>query len=345
MEAIKGTIGRKCSLDKEESLIKDPFLMDYFKILKSKSYRRLAYKTQVISAPRNPHIRTRRVHTDEVITFSLAISEALGLKKTLCQAIAAGHDIGHTPYGHLGESVLSEFAGRHNGFPKPFLHHIYSVVVAQDIERKAEGLNLTYETLDGIMHHSGFERPECNKPEEYFVVMYADTIAYTIGDLNDGIRYGYFEDKDIRHYKDILGDNAAIMSRNVIKALVDESIEANRVQFTHGDVYNRFVNLKNFLMSRFYQRIDHKLHAEALESCLDFFSSEVPEVDPVISVSLMTDNEVSELGKMQLDSIRITPDKISHFGVFEILPYIKNKEIDYTSAGLEWGENLKGDAS
>ncbi|MBU0536242.1 MAG: HD domain-containing protein [Nanoarchaeota archaeon] len=337
MQSVTGTIGRK-RIEPEESLIKDPFLMDYFKIIQSKAHRRLAYKTQVISAPRNPHIRTRRVHTDEVIAFSLAIADALGLKKTLCQAIAAGHDIGHTPYGHLGETVLSEFAGRYHGKPKPLLHHINSVVVAQKIERKGNGLNLTYETLDGILHHSGFERPDCDKPEEYFVVMYADTIAYTIGDLNDGLRYGYFEEKDLPHYQHVLGENAGRMARNIIAALVDESREADRVQFTQGNIYNGFVELKDFLMRRFYQKVDHKMHAEALESSLKFFSSYDFGVDPVVAVSLLTDNEVNELGKMELDSIILTPENLRHFGVFEILPYIKDKEIDYTNPDLDWGE-------
>ena len=162
-------------------LMKDPFKEDFVRIIQSKAYRRLPYKTQVISLPDCVHVRTRAIHTNEVIGISSRIADRLGLNLSLCEAIAAGHDIGHTPYGHAGEEVLSKFG------VKPFNHALNGVLIAQHIERNGMGLNLCHETLEGMLNHSrgaGKLAIVNSKPAEYSVVMFSDKIAYTFSDLN-----------------------------------------------------------------------------------------------------------------------------------------------------------------
>ena len=125
------------------------FQNDKNKLLHSKANRRLLEKTQVQSGPENINIRSRKSHTDEVMANSVIISEGLGLNTPLCEAIALGHDIGHVPYGHVGESTLSELCG------EKFRHEVFGVCVAQHIERRGQGLNLSLPVLEGILAHSG----------------------------------------------------------------------------------------------------------------------------------------------------------------------------------------------
>jgi len=149
---------RKNKKDEDDDYNIDPLLKDYFKILESKALRRLNYKTQVWTCPTiNYNIRTRRIHTDEVEATAIKIASMLNNKGfeinlNLCMAGALGHDIGHTPYGHEGERVLSKLEG------KEFKHYIFSVIVAQSIERKGKGLNLTAATLETILNHSSGDK-------------------------------------------------------------------------------------------------------------------------------------------------------------------------------------------
>jgi dGTPase len=167
----------------------NPYFIDREKIRLSKSLRRLEDKTQVFIDHRsNPHIRNRRSHTDEVVSIAVYIAQILGLNVYLVEAIALGHDIGHSPYGHLGERIIGELSGR------DFRHYIMSVVIAQFIERNGKGLNLSWEVLEGIANHSrgaGGLKINPDLPLEYAVVMLADKVAYTFSDLNDALRCGY----------------------------------------------------------------------------------------------------------------------------------------------------------
>ena len=148
MEVYGGSIGRRYVED-VDTLIQDPFLNDWSKIKHSKAYRQLSEKAQVIPLSGNSYVRHRGSHTGEVEAISVAISELLGLNTNLCRAISVGHDTGHIPYGHLGEEKLWEIIG-----DKSFRHSTFGVVRSQHIERKGKGLNLTYETLRGILGSS-----------------------------------------------------------------------------------------------------------------------------------------------------------------------------------------------
>ena len=329
--------GRKKYLGKEEQLLMqlNPFLVDYLQIIQSKAFRRLAYKTQVLYSPENPHVRTRNVHTQEVIAVSTTISENLGLNTYLCQAIAAGHDIGHTPYGHLGERVLSEISG------KKFSHPIFSVIVAQEIERKGEGLNLSYETLEGILNHSRGKNElvtDTSKPQEYSVAMYSDKIAYTFSDINDTIRYGYLREENILPYLEGLGENQRERTNSCIQSLVDESRKKGFVSFSEGEVFEKFDRLKAFMYENVYEKMEWKLHEAILKEAYSFFSNleETKEVNPAIVIALLTDMEMNEFADYVIKSRKPSFETIKHFGVFDIVPHIKERKIDYSNPGLDW---------
>lgn len=332
--------GRKNPYDEGEiSSGLNPFLLDYLKITQSKAFRRLAYKTQVLCSPENPHIRTRSVHTQEVIAISTFISENLGLNTYLCQAIAAGHDIGHVPYGHLGERVLSEISG------KPFNHPIFGVIVAQQVERKGDGLNLSYETLEGMLNHSRGKKElttDNSKPQEYSVVMFADKIAYTFSDINDTIRYGYLQESEILPYIQELGANQRRRTDSCIEALVNESKKKDVVSFSEGKAFDKFDRLKAFMYENVYEKMNFKLQEIILKEAYSFFASlkETEGVDPAIVVSLLTDMEMNEFAGYLIKTRKPSFESINHFSVFEILPYLKNKDIDYSNPRLDWADNL-----
>lgn len=338
MQACVETVGRRMP-EKLDTLISDPFLNDYAKILNSRAFRRLAYKTQVMSFPDNPHVRTRLVHTNEVIAVAIAIAEQLGLNKNLCMAIAAGHDIGHTPYGHVGEKVLSKFGGN------DFKHYINSVVVAQEIERRCTGLNLAFETLEGILNHSrGPGELFVNKdlPQEYAVVMFSDKIAYTFSDLNDAIRYGYLDPERIPDSARDLGGSQRRRTKTVVDALVRESKDKDHVSFSEGEEFEMFSDLKRYMYENVYFKTDWRVQEQVLIRLCEFFDDyisrnpELKGIPPEFPVSLLTDQEANYYAGLLLKSRKPEKEQIAHFGVWEIMPHLKGKEIDYTLPGLDW---------
>jgi dGTPase len=341
--ALKNSVGRRFAEKDDAFFESDPFFNDFSKIIQSKSYRRLAYKTQVVSLPDNPHVRTRLVHTNEVIALSGGISNALGLNTNLCLAIAAGHDLGHTPYGHLGESVLSKLGG------KPFRHNINSVVIAQHVERQEDprrhdkGLNLSYETLKGMLLHargSGELKVLKDEPQEYAAVMFADKIAYTISDLNDALRYGVLKEKEIPRFATELGFDQRARIENVLKSLVKESKEKGKISFSEGEVFEKFDSLKKFMYKEVYPKLNQTMHEEVLKQIHDYMlcHREFEGLDPVFLISLMTDKEANFFAERFLKSLNPPIEELKHFGIFEIIPHIKGKKIDYTNPDLDWKE-------
>ena len=332
MEPTRESRGRRHE-EKEDMLVQDPFLNDYLKITQSGAFRRLSSKAQVLSMPDNPHVRTRLVHTEEVIGISMAIAQALGLNMHLCMAIAAGHDIGHTPYGHLGEDVLTKRCGRQ------FSHKTNSVVIAQHIERRGQGLNLTHEVLDGMLNHSLDCREENRKrAPEIAVVMYADKIAYTFSDLNDALRYGYLDETEVPECALRLGRDQRQRMFNVTQALIEESKSKDMVSFSEGEVFRDFIGLRSYLFEHFYRHVDLSLQEHFLHSIYDFFESspDFKDIDPAIATSLLTDNEVDTFVRLLTHSVRPTMHDFCHFGLIEIVPYLRGRKIDFTDPDLDW---------
>lgn len=186
----KNTKGR----DKEELLdeVRTCYMIDRDRIIHSKAFRRLKHKTQVYIKTSGDHYRTRLTHTLEVAQVAKTIGKGIGLNEDLLEAIALGHDIGHVAFAHNGEEVLNEL------LPGGFKHNEHSVRVLKYIERNGDGLNLTKEVLDGILHHSGFSNNNHKAMTlEGQVVRYSDKIAYVNHDIDDSIRAGLLREEDI----------------------------------------------------------------------------------------------------------------------------------------------------
>lgn len=336
--------GRK---QREKPIGSRPFFMDFLTITKSKAYRRLNDKTQAFSLPEHPHIRTRASHTGEVLANASYISESLGLNTDLCMAIAAGHDIGHVPYGHLGEKVLTSIGKKLD--KKPFHHAIYSVVLAQEVEKRGRGLNLCFETLEGILHHpvgSGKLNIDYSKPAEYHVVMFADKISYTFADYSDANRTGYFPKEKyaalVEKLNRTFGKETQERREACINALIKESRAKGRISFSEGPEFELFAELRDTMFKEVYPIVDGELHETTLKKLYKFidtspeFTEKYNGFDPITFISLLTDKEVTYFGHLLFKSKSIHLKDIQHFGAFELMPELKNKKIEYWNPGLDW---------
>lgn len=277
----------------------DPFFLDREKIRLSKSYRRLADKTQVFPPDLHSNVRNRLIHTNDVVNLASLYSNILELNVYLAEAIAYGHDIGHTPFGHLGERLICDLSG------KKFAHHVMSVVVAQKIERKGLGLNLSYETLEGILNHSrgaGDMNINSSVTEESNLVMFSDKIAYTFSDLNDAIRVGYINEaklpKIIKHF----GKNQRERILKVSYGFIKESSEEGKISFSRSETSKKFAELRSWMYENVYFTLDgedyrNKIYDELKEISFFIQNNFNGKIDPYFAISCMTDSEVKNLFK------------------------------------------------
>ncbi|NLC17893.1 MAG: deoxyguanosinetriphosphate triphosphohydrolase [Clostridiales bacterium] len=183
--------------DEEACDIRTIFQVDRDRIIHSKAFRRLKHKTQVFLAPEGDHYRTRLTHTLEVSQIARTIAKALRLNEDLTEAIALGHDLGHTPFGHAGERALNRVC------PEGFEHHLQSIRVVERLEKHGRGLNLSWEVKDGILNHKTSGRPSTLEGQ---IVKLCDKIAYINHDIDDAIRGKIItEDQIPKEYTDVLG--------------------------------------------------------------------------------------------------------------------------------------------
>lgn len=181
----------------EQCDLRPVYQRDRDRILHSKTFRRLKGKTQVFLAPEGDHYRTRMTHTLEVSQNARTVAKALMLNEDLTEAIALGHDLGHTPFGHAGERVLNVIN------PAGFRHQAQSIRVVECLEKNGEGLNLTWEVKDGILNHSTSGNPSTLEGK---IVRICDKIAYVNSDIDDAIRGKVISEEDIpSRYKEMLG--------------------------------------------------------------------------------------------------------------------------------------------
>ncbi len=230
--------------------IRPAFQHDRDRILHSKAFRRLKHKTQVFLAPAGDHYRTRLTHTLEVSQIARTIARALRLNESLVEAIALAHDLGHTPFGHAGETVLGRLR------PGGFHHALQSLRVVDRLERGGKGLNLTHEVREGIVHHSKGkgEILAAGATLEAQVVRVADLIAYLNHDVDDALRAGVIRPAEIPDgVRDRLGRSHGERIDTMVRDVIGETL-ANGMEVVtlSGPVHQAAVTLRDFLYERVY---------------------------------------------------------------------------------------------
>lgn len=201
--------------DENKCDLRTDFQRDRDRILHCNSFRRLIHKTQVFLSPAGDHYRTRLTHTLEVSQIARTIARSLRLNEDLTEAIAMGHDLGHTPFGHAGERMLNQLC------PDGFHHYEQSMRVVDILEKDGDGLNLTYEVRDGILKHTN----QIAATLEGYAVRYADVIAYINHDIEDAVRGGIICEKDIPDsITNVLGHSKSERITTLVTSLVENGI-------------------------------------------------------------------------------------------------------------------------
>ena len=214
---------------------------DRDRIIHCKAFRRLKHKTQVFLSPESDHYRTRLTHTLEVAQIARTIARALRLNEDLTEAIALGHDLGHTPFGHAGERALNEITGS-------FAHYEQSVRVCEKLEKNGRGLNLTYEVLDGILHHTKGEEAHTLEGR---IVRTADRVAYINHDIDDAVRAGVISNDDIpRDIAKHLGCTKSQRINTLVTSIVNNSVDTVKMD---GETEKYYDLLHEFLFESVYK--------------------------------------------------------------------------------------------
>ena len=236
--------GRPRPEPEREEDVRTCYQRDIDRIVHSKAFRRLMHKTQVFLRPEGDHYRTRMTHTLEVARIARTITMALGLNTDLAEAVAMGHDLGHTPFGHAGEDALSRCMG------VPFCHNEQSLRVVDVLEKDGMGLNLTHEVRNGILCHTGDPWPSTL---EGMVVRRSDQIAYVNHDIDDAIRAGILSNDDIpRSITDVLGSNHSSRVNTLVTDAIRTSREAGTVCLS-PQVDTALKDLRSFMFERVYR--------------------------------------------------------------------------------------------
>ncbi len=210
----------------EDCALRTPFQRDRDRIVHSKAFRRLTHKTQVFVAPRGDHYRTRLTHTLEVTTISRTVARALRLNEDLAEAIGLGHDLGHPPFGHIGEEALD--ACLKERFGLDFRHYEHSLRVVDELERDGAGLNLTEQVRDGIARHSS--RAPQPQTLEGRIVRVIDRVAYINHDIDDAVRAGLLREDDLpREPIAVLGSSGSARIDALVHDMVEHSQAAGEI--------------------------------------------------------------------------------------------------------------------
>ncbi len=238
----KNSVGR----DRKEPQcdIRTIYQRDRDRILHSKSFRRLKHKTQVFLQPQGDHYRTRLTHTLEVAQIARTIAKALRLNEDLTEAIALGHDLGHTPFGHSGEDALNEVC------PLGFAHYEQSIRVVEILEKKGKGLNLTWEVRDGIRNHRTAGSPSTLEGK---VVRLSDKIAYINHDIDDAERAGILKEEEIPlKLREVLGFTIRERLNNLIHDIVQHSDDKPDIIMS-AEMEEAMQTLRSFMFENVYR--------------------------------------------------------------------------------------------
>jgi dGTPase len=244
--------------------LRTPFQRDRDRIVHCKSFRRLKHKTQVFVAPLGDHYRTRLTHTLEVTTISRTVARALRLNEDLVEAIGLGHDLGHPPFGHIGEEVLDSCLRER--FGRRFAHYEHSLRVVEHLERDGAGLNLTEQVRDGIAGHSS--RAPLPATLEGRIVRIIDRVAYINHDIDDALRAGLLRDEDLpREAIAALGQTGSKRIDALVHDMVEHSARAGEiVQGTQAA--QAMADLREFMFERIYLGPAVRTERERIENVL-----------------------------------------------------------------------------
>lgn len=246
--------------DEEQCDIRPVFQRDRDRILHSKSFRRLKDKTQVFLSPEGDHYRTRLTHTLEVSQNARTIAKALRMNEDLVEAIALGHDLGHTPFGHAGERTLNRIC------PYGFVHSEQSVRTVDVLEKDGQGLNLTYEVRDGIKNHQTEGMPSTLEGK---IVRFSDKIAYIHHDMDDAVRAGLLTERDVPgEISDVIGYTTGERLDHFIHDLVSNSYGKPDISMS-GPVDKAMKALRKFMFDRVYTNPEAKKEEGKAEMLMD----------------------------------------------------------------------------
>jgi dGTPase len=227
--------------------VRNDFQRDRDRIIHAKAFRRLMHKTQVFIAPDGDHYRTRLTHTLEMMQISRTIARALDLNEDLTEAIALGHDLGHTPFGHTGEEALALSLAQYG---RTFRHNEHSLRVVDHLEKNGDGLNLTLEVRDGILHHTGQGFPSTR---EGWIVRIADRIAYVNHDVDDALRAGIISTDDLPSAPiSALGEQMSRRIDTLVRDMISTSKDKGEVSLSE-ERYAALMGLRGWLYDNVYQ--------------------------------------------------------------------------------------------
>ena len=253
----------------EKCDLRTEFQRDRDRILHSKSFRRMKHKTQVFLSPGGDHYRTRLTHTLEVAQIGRTIARSLFLNEDLVEAIALGHDLGHTPFGHVGERALSKYTS------KPFCHNEQSIRVVEHLEKNGAGLNLTWEVRDGILNHRSACEPATLEGK---IVRLSDKIAYVNHDIDDAVRAGVLNPDDIPHnLTEVLGTTTSARINTMVISLIENSVDVNiKMDEVVGQAYHQ---IHKFMFDNVYRNPQAKEEETKVPNLIQTLYEYVLQID------------------------------------------------------------------
>jgi dGTPase len=263
--------------EEPDSSLRTPFQRDRDRIVHSKAFRRLKHKTQVFIAPEGDHYRTRLTHTLEACGIARTVARALGLNEDLTEAIGLGHDLGHPPFGHTGEEALD--AALRERCDAEFKHNVHSLRVVDVLERDGQGLNLTEQVRDGILNHTGPNKPATLEGR---IVKLVDRVAYINHDIDDALRAGILRPEDLPAEEiALLGPTGSARIDTLVRDIVARSSEAGDITQSR-EVGGAMLRLRKFMFDRVYlgetARIEHERVNRTLRGLFDHYMEHPDEV-------------------------------------------------------------------
>jgi dGTPase len=274
------------AVPEDDSPVRTPFQRDRDRIVHSKAFRRLKHKTQVFISPEGDHYRTRLTHTLETCMIARTVARALGLNEDLTEAVALGHDLGHPPFGHIGESVLD--ACMRERYGTGFRHNEHSLRVVERLERDGQGLNLTEQVRDGILNHTGPGKPATLEGR---IVRLVDRIAYINHDIDDSVRAGVLDPAELPQAEiAVLGPTGSKRIDTLVQDLVERSARAGDIAQS-DEVGGAMLRLRKFMFQRVYLAPDAQRELPRVERMLRALFQHYAEQPPPSQVPDATEEQ------------------------------------------------------